>query len=198
MRQADYRATHLVKAVKGKELGNAYEWVEINGKNVKIVNGNRDEAIKWFAEWAAKTIQAILGNQTAVLVPIPNGATIVQSSADFRTALIAEAIAERLPNSIAAPLLRWRAPRPKSTDVASREAAMLYPELAWIAKLPIGNVVLIDDVYTTGGHATAAAWRVEDCDQKASILISCGRTFHHQIDDPLEVEPEDLMIPNKR
>ena len=95
MRSSDYDATHLVKAVKGLPLNeNSWTNVEIGGKLIKITEENKDEAIEWFAEWAAPLVDA-LSSVNKIIIPIP-GSSITQQRPDaFRTALIANAISRK-------------------------------------------------------------------------------------------------------
>jgi hypothetical protein len=127
MRRADYNSTHLVKAVKGLELNpRSFTWVPIDGTNTKIVEANKDVAIKWFASWAAEKIKA-LGSQPKVLIPIPSSKTIIASPEDFRTFKIAEEIAARVPKATATSLLRFIEPRPSSREEGgSRDPSVLY------------------------------------------------------------------------
>jgi predicted amidophosphoribosyltransferase len=163
MRPADYKSTHLVKAVKGLELNpKAYTWVMIDGTNCKIVESNKDRAIKWFANWAAEKIAA-LGGQPKVLIPIPSSKTVVTSPEDFRTFKIAQEIAARVPNATATSLLRFVEPRPSSREEGgSRDPKILYQNMTLTKTLPPGQIILIDDIMTSGGHLIAASWELDD------------------------------------
>jgi hypothetical protein len=69
MRQQDYDATHLVKAIKGRELSpNSYSNVFIGGRGVAIRDSNKDRALEWLAEWAAPIVDAH-GPDPKVLIP---------------------------------------------------------------------------------------------------------------------------------
>src|SRR6202044_1900333 len=95
MRQRDYDATHLVKAIKGRELGaNSYSNVLIGGRWVSIKEGNKDRALEWFAEWAAPIVDAV-ANGKKVLIRIPSSKTTPSSPGVFRTAEIARAVAAK-------------------------------------------------------------------------------------------------------
>src|ERR1700730_5371612 len=93
MRAVDYDATHLVKAVKGLDLNpNAYSYVTIGGQRVRIIEGNKDRARDWFAEWAAKHVQDF-GKHPKVILPVPSSKSTPAKPATFRTAVIAQKIA---------------------------------------------------------------------------------------------------------
>lgn len=193
MRGTDFDTQLLVKAVKGVALPpNQYTNVLIGGVWVRITDANKDRAIKWFADWAAEQI-ATQTNQRVVLVPIPSHATLVGSNESFRTQQIAEAISENLSlESAVAPFLRFRKKATPSSAGGTRDPKIIYPNLALTQNMPAGNIILIDDVFTTGGHLIAAAWRLGDSDRSTDVAVCCGRTAHVQLDDPYTVAPEEL------
>ena len=86
MRPRDHDATHLVKAMKGRDLNpHQYSLVCIGGKLVSIRDNNKDMALEWLAEWAAPLVNAH-GQGRKVLIPIPSSKSIASSADDFRTA----------------------------------------------------------------------------------------------------------------
>ena len=195
MRRVDYHATHMVKAVKGLELHpNAWTQVTINGAGVKIRERNKDEAIKWFGEWAAPLIDG-LGPRRKVLIPIPSSSTVRNSEPNYRTKILCDAIGARMqrPASVA-PILRWRRPMIPSRQGGPRDPHALYPELILIGPITAGDCILVDDVETTGGHFIAAAWALMDLERTPSLAVTCGRTLHRQLDDPFIVADEELDI----
>ena len=199
MRSEDYNAIHMVKAVKGLPLNpNAYTNVLINGVWTSIREPNKDQAIIWFAEWAAAIVdsEAIQWAPT-ILVPIPSSAASIGTAPTFRTALIAAEIAKRAKTKVqVAPYLKWKKPRPKSTDSASRKPEILFPDLVLEQPLPRGRIVLVDDVYTSGGHVIAATWRIrKDQDRTVRAAICCGQTGHIQAPVPFKIDPFTLDVP---
>jgi hypothetical protein len=195
MRGSDYNATHVVKAVKGLVLNaNAYTWVTIGGRNVKIVEANKDRAMDWFAEWVALRINA-LGSHRKIIIPIPSSKSTLQSPPTFRTAVIAQKIAALCTNTLPFPSLRFEAERPNSRkEGGSRSTATLYQALQLSAKLPAGQLILLDDVLTGGGHLRAAAWKVEDAGGKVEQAFCCGRSLETQVEDPFSLAPEVIDI----
>ncbi|TIP18408.1 hypothetical protein [Mesorhizobium sp.] len=198
MRGVDYDSTLLVSAVKGKTLPSTqYATVKIGGKWVTITDKNKDKAIEWFAEWAVPLIKAA-GIGPKVLVPIPNRSAVVGKKDTPRTAAIANITKTACgAGVVVADVLRWKKDLPKSTDSASRKPELLLPDLVLTSTIPFGTVVLIDDVFTSGGHAVASAWRLQDLNRTAKCAICCGRTLHVQIDDPFKVDDEELLIPKR-
>lgn len=199
MRGVDYDATHMVKAVKGLPLnGNSYSDVQIDGKTVRIVEANKDRAIEWHANWAAKKV-ADLGDGRKILIPIPSSKTTLASPEDFRTMLIANAIAARVPNSFALSTLRFKESRPSSREEGgSRDPEVLHQNLAFLKAIPIGKIVLIDDVMTSGGHFIACAWKLADRFKTVDLALACGRSMDARLENPWKVPPESVDIEKKQ
>lgn len=195
MRSSDYNSTHMVKAVKGLSLNaSAYTDVTIDGKAVRIVEANKDRAIEWHATWAASKI-AELGAGRKILVPVPSSKTVAASPETFRTMQIANAIAERVPNSLVLSTLRFIEAKPSSReDGGSRDPKILYPNLTLIKAIPLGKIILVDDVMTSGGHFIAAAWKLADRLKLADLALACGRSMDNRLDDPWSVPPEEIDV----
>jgi predicted amidophosphoribosyltransferase len=195
MRGIDYDAIHLVKAVKGLDLSsNSYAYVSISGQQVRITEANKDQAMDWFAEWAAE--QAVsLSAGPKIFIPIPSSKSTPDTPANFRTAVIADKIAALCPDATAMPALRFKSPRPSSREEGgSRSADVLHGEMVLVRTLPQSDVILIDDVMTSGGHLKSAAWLVEDQGLSVTGAICCGRTAHTQLDNPFSVPPESIDL----
>jgi predicted amidophosphoribosyltransferase len=195
MRQEDFNATHLVKAVKGLPLNpKAYAWAMIGGHNTKIVETNKDSAIDWFVEWAAQHINS-LGPQKKVIVPVPSSKSTVASPPTFRTAFIASKLAAACANTISFPELRFASPQRNSREEGgSRSAEVLYPLLRMCQPLPDGHIILLDDLCTGGGHLKASAWIIEDQGRQIKHAICCGRSVETQLNDPFTVPQESIDI----
>jgi predicted amidophosphoribosyltransferase len=109
--------------------------------------------------------------------------------------VIAQKIAALCVNTLPFPSLRFSAERPNSREEGgSRSSAALYPSLELSAKLPAGQLILVDDVLTGGGHLRAAAWKLEDAGGKVDQAFCCGRSLETKLDDPFIVLPEALDI----
>ena len=97
---------------------------------------------------------------------------------------------------VASPALRWIEEMQSARIGGPRDAIFLYKKLIVNTDLPDGDMVLIDDVYTTGGHLKASAWVLQDKGRKILAAICCGRTTWQQLADPFAVENE--MIDTER
>lgn len=189
MRQQDYDATHLVKAIKGRDLNTKqYATVQVGGRWTTIRQANKDTALEWFAEWAAPIIDETARGQK-VLIPIPSSKTTVSTPDNFRTVEIARIVAAKCQTpAVVAPVLRWTKPIPSASEEGgSRDPRILYPQLTLIAKPPPGTCVFIDDVSTSGGHLIACAWKLDDIRRKVELALCGGQTTHERYEDPFSV-----------
>jgi predicted amidophosphoribosyltransferase len=108
---------------------------------------------------------------------------------------IAQAIAARVPKATAISTLRFIEARPSSRENGgSRDPAILYPNLTITKGLLAGQIVLIDDIMTSGGHFAAASWKLDDHGRIPILALACGRSLDSQIDNPFSVAPEDVEI----
>jgi adenine/guanine phosphoribosyltransferase-like PRPP-binding protein len=61
-------------------------------------------------------------------------------------------------------------------------------------QLPDVQVILVDDVMTSGGHFKASVWLVEDQRRKVEQALCCGRSLESQLDDPFTLAPEAIDL----
>ena len=195
MRQEDFDATHLVKAVKGLPIHrSAHTTVTIGGRRVKITEKTKDMAIEWFAEWAAPLVDA-LGIQPKIVVPISSSSTVGKDPATFRTAKLASEVAKRCTTQATAfPFLRWKEAKPNSRNGGTRDSRLLYQNLTLSRDLPPGDCVLVDDVCTKGGHLVAAVWFLESHTRTVLGAVCCGRTSSQRLEEPFKVEIEHFDV----
>ena len=193
MRGADFDATMLVQAVKGLPLKpKQYATVKIGNAWRRIDHTNADLAMQWFAEWAASKINT---PGPKVLIPIPGSSTLIGDPPSFRTARIADAIAAASNRTVTvAPILRFRQAMQPSRSGGSRDPQVIYDNLRTIGNLPVGEVILVDDVVTSSAHLKAAAWELDDQGIEPVFAIACGRTCHEQLNDPFMVPDEEICL----
>jgi hypothetical protein len=193
MRQADHDATFMVKMVKGLPVGpKQFAWVDVGGVNTKVTPTRENWAIDWFAHWAVAKINAEYGARPVVLLPIPSSTTIASNAGDSRPATLASRIAALRQNTVCHTGLCFCKEQLSTREGGSRDPEEIYPELVLTAPPPQGELILLDDVMTTGGHMIACAWKIEDTGRNAALGLACGRTVHKPLDDPFAVPTETL------
>ena len=193
MRREDFAATAIVKAVKGIPLENTYGDIPIAGRIVRIEDDNRDDALDWFAKWARAHVDRF-GNQNKILVPIPGSQVTESHDPDFRTSEIAESIRQRCGTKVeVSTCLRFKKPMLSSRSGGTRNHREIYTNMVIIEEIPNGDIVLVDDVYTSGGHARAAAQMFLDEGRTVLGVVCCGKTCQEQLDNPFEIEEEEYL-----
>lgn len=178
----DFPALKFVKAVKAKPF-TGYADVPVLGRWMHLVPENADDAIGWFGELAAAELAKRFAGPL-ILVPLPNSSSTVDNGKEPRTAVLAANIAAKLKNTKSCDCLRWTKEWPaKST----RDPQKLYDNLVVTSNPPKGTLILIDDVFTTGGHVQAAVARLAEKKAECKLAICAGRTVLESPENPFEI-----------
>ena len=204
-RGQDYDAHDFIHALKGRQL-NGYAQIPVSGKSKRLDNTNLDKAIDWFGVMVADYLGAAStpihrekeGNPSQ-LVPVPNSDSVVNAGSP-RTACLARAIVKRLTSaSQIADVLRFKSKMPSANQQGgTRDPEELYERLVVTGDISESPYVLVDDVFTSGGHLKACAARLRHAGAKVSMAFCAGRASSEQPDDPFAVQVEvlDDFIPN--
>lgn len=195
----DHHALKFVKAVKGKTFG-GWAIVPVLGRNKELRAANADDAVDWFAELGAAEIVKLAVRAPAILVPLPNSTSTVKSRNAPRTALLAERIAGKLKNARVWDGLRWAKEMTPTHQGGTRDPQRLYDNLVVTSTPPKGTLILIDDVFTKGGHLQAAVARLAEKNALCELAICAGRTVLESPEQPFLVvrqELEDFTPPKK-
>jgi hypothetical protein len=174
-RDGEYHSLKFVKAIKGKPF-QGWADVPVVGRLKRLRPANADDAIDWFGELAAVEIVKLNLRGPLILVPLPNSSSTVDSGVKSRTAHLAEAIASKLNNAQVWDGLRWIEEEIPTHQEGTREPQLLYENLAIVGSPPKGTIILIDDVYTKGGHLQAARARLEEKKAICQLAFCAGRT----------------------
>jgi predicted amidophosphoribosyltransferase len=187
----DHNALKFVKAVKGKTfLG--YADVPVSGQTKRLNPSNSEEAVEWFGELAAAEISKLKLPGPVILVPVPNSSCTEKNGKEPRTALLARAIAGKLKNAAVWDGLRWTKEMTPTHKGGTRDPQKLYDNLAVANPLPKGTLVLVDDVYTKGGHMQAAVARLSEKKAQCSLAVCAGRTVLEAEKKPFAVLKVEL------
>lgn len=189
----DHNALKFVKAVKGKTFG-GYADVPVLGRSKRLNMSNSEDAVEWFGELAAAEIENVKLPGPLILVPVPNSSCTEKNGKEPRTALLAKAIAGKLKNAKVWDGLRWTKEMTPTHKGGTRDPQKLYDNLVVIGTPPKGTVVLVDDVYTKGGHMRAAVARLSDKKAPCSLAVCAGRTVLEAEKKPFAVQKIELEI----
>lgn len=187
----DHHALKFVKAVKGKNFG-GWAVVPVLGRNKELRAANADDAIDWFAELAAAEIVKLRVPSPVNLVPLPNSSSTVKNENVPRTALLAEHIAAKLKNTKVWDGLRWAKEMTPTHQGGTRDPQTLYDNLVVTSNPPKGTLILVDDVFTKGGHLQAAVAKLGQKKAECKLAVCAGRTVLESQEQPFLVHREEV------
>lgn len=183
----DWKSRYICLAVKGdvEALERAYVW--LNGH--KYNHENYHLIVQRFQRWAAAKVRE-LGIENPVLAPIPNSST-TPDTGDYATKSLAQGIQAAIgASAVVFDGLRFKNAMPSARKGGVRNPRILLANMVVTSPLPAGQIVLIDDVCTSGGHLLAAQHLIGE--KRVTCAITCGRTVHESLPDMLNVPAEVL------
>lgn len=166
----------FIYALKGWSLKDE-AWIDLPSRPflLRLNDANLDDAIDWFGEMVGTQLEIPTGPKVFVPVP-PSRATSREGVVESRIWHIAQAVANNYMGAKVQPLLWWKEKHRPAHKGGTRRPAKLYAALVVArARNVRGDVYLIDDVITTGGHIRVceAALRVKlGCHVQAAICAA--------------------------
>jgi predicted amidophosphoribosyltransferase len=117
-----------------------------------------------------------------------------------RTVRLAGALAAHLETATVSDILRWKEVMIPSSRGGTRNPQILYENLVLTTRPPTTQVILIDDVRTTGAHLIATAAKLAEAGTPSSLAICAARTVLNQNEAPFSLLEENLpdFLPSKR
>jgi hypothetical protein len=185
-REIDRDAIRLIRALKGRTVNGSTLMCRL-AKPCTLDATNTEQALEWFAKLGALSLAMKRLPHPIVLVPIPNSDCYSGNYRTPRTLQLAEAIARHVRNVIVCDVLRWKRERRPAHLHGARDQKKLYNDLVLTSVLAKGTPVLVDDVFTTGGHVLAAAARISNAGNRCCQAICLGRTVLTQQDKAFSV-----------
>lgn len=192
-RDGDYGAHKFVKAVKGKPFKSAAR-IPVVGTLRYLDMSTANNSLGWFAEMANAYLWEKQTPGPLVLVPLPNSPCALNTNIIPRTFFQAQALAQRLNSTTVLDCLRWKvAKESASGGGGTRHPQELYDNLALTAPVPQGTqLIIIDDVRTTGGHLKAARAMLLEQNGYCELAICAGRTVRNQNEEPFSRLEEEI------
>ena len=188
-----YRAWRLVKAVKGLPFKRATRWTLKDGRELLVEDTPTGRlAATELASLAALGKLSAANIRSASIVPIPSSSHIALGS-DFTGGRIARKMHELAPAHQSRAELYFDQPMPKAhAGGGSRRPSEIMPHLRHGNLEGLGDVVLIDDVMTTGGHMRACARYLRNNGVNVVGAVVIGRTIWAPVDNMFAMPSEDL------
>ena len=191
-RKEDYRASKMVKALKGDPIKGYFSsvvggvWRQYDQANVHEFVGRVPRAL------ASNILRYHDG--PATIVPIPNSHVISATTPGFKTLDLAEKIAENSGGRFkAVPALVFDEVQKKSREGGPREASH-FEKAYRIVEAVDGPIILLDDVCTGGGHLIGAQRLLHS--EKTPVVLACtfGRSTKQQLTNPVSLLAEELDL----
>lgn len=188
-----YRAWRLVKAVKGLPFARATRWTLKDGRELLVEDTPAGRLAG--TELAARAALHKLSGANirgASIVPIPSSSH-VDIGDDFTGGRLGLKMQEISPAYPLRAELYFDEPMPKShAGGGSRRPSEIMRHLRHGNLDNLGDVVLLDDVMTTGGHMRACARYLRGHGVNVIGAVVIGRTIWAPVDNMFVMPSEDL------
>jgi hypothetical protein len=168
--EEDYNGLFVTKALKRKPFGGRCS-VRISGQPVGVRSGEREVALRWFANVAHRYLFDSKTESPVALIPVPNGGAI-----DIRASCDTSAQAAELANSLAKDayvldILRWQSPIPQGEHTAKHyfEQAIVHDNP--LTGSPRKSTVLVDEVFTDGAVIRGVVARLAARGIKVDLVL---------------------------
>lgn len=174
--QVEYDAYKLVQTLKGNSINGYATMKKVDGKWVTFRTETPEGAFALWGEWAgAKALQ--IAPAGALLVPVPSSSCLAIGS-DEKGRKLAQAVEAYAPGFSLAEALCWAVQFAKSAEGGPRDPDILFKNVRVATHLEKRDVVLIDDVVTSGGHLIACARALRWAGHKVEHALCVAHTVH--------------------
>lgn len=151
-------------------------YIHKNGQKIRITKDNGSLPRKIFGEWLAERI-AKLGAEGALIVPVPSKDAVVGEKTSRSLDMVGEALRGTKYEEAVFDGLRWSEKLAKAHEGGPRGKDALLTFLR-AGDVKGKKVVLVDDLFSKGGHLLAAAAKLESAGATVLAALTCGRTVY--------------------
>jgi predicted amidophosphoribosyltransferase len=131
---------------------------------------------------------------TATLVPIPNSHVLKPDEPNFQTLKLATGIAAASGGRLKADVaLVFTEPQEKARKGGPRSASHLEEAYRIIGNVE-GPLILVDDVWTMGGHLRAACRKLAYPRRPVILACTVAHTTHERVDKPVGVQEHTIDL----
>ena len=195
--QQQWDAFKFCRAVKNRRINGSLKF-PLKPKPEIITEANVGRARAIFGRFIEVTLEQI-EIENAILIPFPSKDGIL-GAASFRSLdMLTESISSRPISVRICPVLRFNEQLKQAHAGGPRGRAAIYPYLTLSGPIPNGEIVLVDDLVTTGGSIMAAQDILREHGHFPSAAISCGLTVSDSLfapfglhSRPIDADPDDI------
>lgn len=146
----------------------------------RIVADNFSLARSHFGQFLAGRIVAEGSGPEVAVVPIPSKDAVLGRELAYRSlAMTSDALSATDFSDSVVDGLRWRAALPKAHEGGVRDRDFLKQRLAASDRLIGRDVVLVDDLLSTGGSLLAASELLVEAGANVLGAVVCGKTIYN-------------------
>jgi predicted amidophosphoribosyltransferase len=155
-RSQDYTARNIVRGLKNEPF-KGYSDIRISGIVRRYDSSNIKDFVQLLMRGMGKRLKEHISGRVSI-VPIPNSDMVVGAEGPFRIVELANELARGYGNEAAViPAIRWIKPRDKSHKSNEFRSPDLYQPNMRLLEKPKNQVLLFDDVMTSGSQMVASA-----------------------------------------
>lgn len=185
--QDTWHSKKFVNALKGDPINGFAEIpVPIGASRRTLREENKDQAIEWFGHMIAAQFDFRSNPLCTVLVP---GHEVTSATAVRRSRLWGSLLALHTKVEVCKPWagVWWKTPQVSARQGGSRDPSILRQQLV-VGSMTHKDerVVIVDDVFTSGGHLRAVAAELEAAGIAVLCAICAARTVEDEPDQPFQ------------
>jgi hypothetical protein len=183
-RPEDHKARFIVHAVKGDRAKLAGKYQDLTFGTgqppVRIDETNFELVTDAWAKWAVGKIRARKISGPIVLAPLPTSKA-VPALANYRTRDLARLVQAHLGGaSTVWDGVRFREERQPVHGGGNR--ATITEDMVLVSEPPDGEMVVLDDVFTTGAHLSALVRHLPTA-RRPNFMVTAGQTVWERPED---------------
>ncbi|MDO8977548.1 phosphoribosyltransferase family protein [Reyranella sp.] len=197
-RDEDSQVYVMVQVAKGELTSRQFSYVTaLDGTRLRVSKDNPAAVHEIFGQYGACTLRLC---RNSLIVPVPSSSHTVLGT-PFTGSKLVDAIVKKLSpmaNMQASPILAFDQvmPRASKGEANGRDKTFIQSHLITKANSLQGiNVILVDDVCTSGAHLLACADYLRAKGATVANAVCIGKTSPTQHPTPLAVKPEDIENP---
>jgi hypothetical protein len=147
-------------------------------QRVNITAHNFSRVRKTFGKWAAGQVPGFSKEEKPILVPVPSKDALPGKGKYRSLQMTTEAFAGTDYADCVLDGLRWKKEAQKAHEGGTRKRVDLLPLLQADASVKGKKVVLVDELFSTGGSLLAAKDALEAAGAEVLGAITCGKTIY--------------------